>query len=179
MEKVLITDIGNMLNIARDVKLNVEFNPKKVSNYRLIGYESRLLKPKDFTDDTKDAGEIGYNHQVTAVYEVEYGKAEDVENHFVKTKANFFDGDLAFVKLRYKPMEDSASVERQYHLNSKEKVTPNELLNLVIAFGLELKDSAFKGDLTLEQLHAMAKDFHAKTEEEIELKTCILKVRAE
>jgi Ca-activated chloride channel family protein len=179
MEKVLITDIGNMLNIARDVKLNVEFNPKKVSNYRLIGYESRLLKPKDFTDDTKDAGEIGYNHQVTAVYEVEYGKAEDVENHFVKTKANFFDGDLAFVKLRYKPMEDSASVERQYHLNSKEKVTPNELLNLVIAFGLELKDSAFKGDLTLEQLHAMAKDFHAKTEEEIELKTCILRVRAE
>lgn len=176
MEQVLIHDIGNMLNIARDVKLNVEFNPRIVSNYRLIGYESRLLKPKDFTDDTKDAGEIGYNHQVTAVYEVEYGKAEDVENHFVKTKAELFNGDLALVKLRYKPMEDSASIERRYHLSKKQEKTENNLLQLAIGLGLELRGSAFKGDLTVRQLHEMAKNFHAKTEEEIALKSCVLKL---
>jgi Ca-activated chloride channel homolog len=116
VKKVLIDDIGNLFNIARDVKLNVEFNPKLVSNYRLIGYESRLLKPRDFADDTKDAGEIGYNHQVTAVYEIELGKAEDVENHFTKTNTKLFQNDLAFIKLRYKPMEDSVSIERQYEL---------------------------------------------------------------
>jgi Ca-activated chloride channel homolog len=176
MEQVLIHDIGNMLNIARDVKLNVEFNPRIVSNYRLIGYESRLLKPKDFNDDTKDAGEIGYNHQVTAVYEIEFGKAEDVENHFVKTKADFFNGDLAFVKLRYKPMEDSVNLERRYHLSKKQGKTENNLLQLAIGLGLELRNSAFKGELTLQQLHAMAKNFHAKTEDEIALKNCVLKL---
>ncbi len=175
MKKVLVNDIGNLMNIARDVKLNVEFNPKLVQNYRLIGYESRLLKPRDFTDDTKDAGEIGYGHHVTAVYEIEHGKAEDVESHFVKTKSTFFDNDLAFVKLRYKPMEDSLSIERQYHLNKKHAQTENELLNLVIAFGLELRKSVFKSDLNASSLRKMAMNFKATTEEEVELKGLIMK----
>jgi len=175
MKKVLVNDIGNLMNIARDVKLNVEFNPKLVSNYRLIGYESRLLKPKDFVDDTKDAGEIGYGHHVTAVYEIEHGKAEDVESHFVKTKSSFFDNDIAFVKLRYKPMEESQSIEREYHLNKKHAQTENQLLNLVIAFGLELRKSVFKSELNLSVLRKMAMNFKATTEEEVELKGLILK----
>jgi len=179
MEQVLIHDIGNMLNIARDVKLNVEFNPRLVSNYRLIGYESRLLKPKDFADDTKDAGEIGYNHQVTAVYEIELGKAENVESHFIKTKTELFNGDLALVKLRYKPMEDSVSIERRYHLEKQQEQIENNLIQLTIGIGLELRNSAFKGELTINKLQEMAKNFTAKNEEEIALKKCVLNMRTE
>src|SRR5699024_9658384 len=106
MNKVLVEDLGNLLNIARDVKLNVEFNPQLVKSYRLIGYENRLLKPKDFIDDKKDGGEIGYGHKVTAVYEIELGTAENVENHFSNSTNKDNKNELAFVKLRYKPFEE-------------------------------------------------------------------------
>ena len=70
-KKVLVTEMGGtLLTIAKDVKLQVEFNPKKVSAYRLIGYENRMLAAEDFTDDTKDAGELGAGHSVTALYEI-------------------------------------------------------------------------------------------------------------
>jgi Ca-activated chloride channel family protein len=175
IKKVLIDDIGNMYTIARDVKLNVEFNPKLVKNYRLIGYESRILKPRDFADDTKDAGEIGYNHQVIAVYEIEPGKAEDVQNHFTKTSNKLFQNDFAYIKLRYKPMEDSVSVEREYSMSKSVNSTTSELMNLVIAFGLYLRDSEFKGNVTTKMLRERALAYRAKTEEEVELKDLILK----
>src|SRR5690554_4324459 len=95
MDRVL-NNVGNLISIARDVKLNVEFNPRLVSNYRLIGYENRLLKPKDFDDDSKDAGELGYGHYVTAVFEVEKGKATSLDNHFVKQKPKFGTSELAY-----------------------------------------------------------------------------------
>jgi Ca-activated chloride channel family protein len=69
--KVLVTEAGGTLvTIAKDVKIQVEFNPRRVSAYRLIGYENRLLRDQDFNDDTKDAGEIGAGHSVTALYEI-------------------------------------------------------------------------------------------------------------
>jgi len=69
--KVLIEQLGGTLvTIAKDVKIQVEFNPRKVAGYRLIGYANRLLAPEDFNDDTKDAGEIGAGHTVTALYEI-------------------------------------------------------------------------------------------------------------
>ncbi len=175
MDRVL-NNVGNLISIARDVKLNVEFNPRLVSNYRLIGYENRLLKPKDFDDDSKDAGELGYGHYVTAVFEVEKGKATSLDNHFVKQKPKFGTSELAYVKLRYKPFEDSTSVQRVYQILENQAKENNELLNLVIALGLELRDSAFKGDLTKESILSQVKSFTATTEKEIELKNLIFKL---
>lgn len=172
--KVLVNDIGNLLNIARDVKLNVEFNPNLVASYRLIGYENRLMKPKDFNDDTKDGGEMGYGHMVTAVYEIERGKAENNETHFVATQNINDTQELAFVKMRYKSFEDSASIEKRYVLNNNAPIVENLTLSLIISLGLELRDSAFKGNINLESLIKQGKGFPAKTEEEIQLKKLIV-----
>ena len=177
MNKVLVEDIGNLLNIARDVKLNVEFNPELVRSYRLIGYENRLLKPKDFTDDTKDGGELGYGHVVTAVYEIERGKAESVESRFTLDKPNTNSDELAYIKLRYKPYEEIASLERRYALKNSDPLMQNDLLNLVIGLGLQLRDSPFKGQLSIERLQDLARNFEPETEEEFELKRIVLSLQ--
>ena len=71
LAKVLVEEMGGtLITIAKDVKIQVEFNPALVGAYRLIGYENRILRAEDFNDDTKDAGEIGAGHTVTALYEV-------------------------------------------------------------------------------------------------------------
>ncbi len=115
--KVLIDEAGaTLFTIAKDVKLQVEFNPNVVSEYRLLGYETRALKREDFNNDKIDAGEIGAGHEVTALYEVvtvdakskmvdplRYGN-KDAEASIAPPKAS---DELAFVKLRYKlPSED-------------------------------------------------------------------------
>jgi Ca-activated chloride channel homolog len=174
MNQVLVEDLGNLVNIARDVKLNVEFNPSLVKSYRLIGYENRLLKPKDFIDDTKDGGELGYGHKVTAVYEIELGKAENVETHFSAASDVIDSDELAFVKLRYKPFEEKESIEKNYSLTKSAPLVQSELLNMVIGLGLHLRDSAFKADLNIELLKEMAKEFTPQTEDEFELKRIIL-----
>ena len=167
--KSVFADPGNLTNAIRDVKLDVEFNPRLISSYRLIGYESRLLKPQDFDDDTKDGGELGYGHNVTAVFEVEKGKSEAVESHFQKSIAKFSRQELAYIKLRYKPLEAKESVERRYSLPEDQVIDSNPLLNLVIGLGLELRDSAFKGNLTKELLLEMVSDIKASSKEEKEL----------
>ena len=69
--RVLVEEMtGTLVTIAKDVKIQVEFNPRQVAGYRLIGYENRMLRTEDFNDDTKDAGEIGAGHTVTALYEI-------------------------------------------------------------------------------------------------------------
>jgi Ca-activated chloride channel homolog len=174
MNQVLVEDLGNLVNIARDVKLNVEFNPSLVKTYRLIGYENRLLKPKDFIDDTKDGGELGYGHKVTAVYEIELGKAENVETHFSAASDVIDSDELAFVKLRYKPFEEKESIEKNYSLRKSAPLAQSELLNMIIGLGLHLRDSAFKADLNIELLKEMAKEITPQTEDEFELKRIIL-----
>ena len=70
-KKVLVNEFGGTLfTIAKDVKLQVEFNPAKIQSYRLVGYENRMLNKEDFNDDVKDAGELGSGHTVTAIYEI-------------------------------------------------------------------------------------------------------------
>ena len=173
MKKVLTEDIGNLINLARDVKLNVEFNPHLVKSYRLIGYENRLLKPKDFEDDTKDGGEIGYGHRVTAVYEIERGIAENSKNHFVVNQGLDSEKELAFVRLRYKPLDNSVSLEKQYELPISQAVVPNQLLNIVISLGLHLRDSAFKGSASAAALQQLILEFSPKNEDEFELKRIV------
>lgn len=175
--KVLSGNIGNLINIARDVKLNVEFNPAFVTSYRLIGYENRLMPSQDFANDQKDGGEMGYSHSVIAVYEITRGKEIKSESHFTKTKTTFNRQELAFVKLRYKPFEDSASIERKFSLEENSEIIQNDLVNLVASFGLILRNSVFKGEMTNEKLIQMAKNFKPQNEEEIELWKMILSLR--
>jgi len=163
---VLETRMGNLINLARDVKLNVEFNPKLVANYRLIGYENRLMPSRDFKDDTKDGGEIGYGHIVTAVYELEMGKAEEsLDAHFTKIKTTSGQKELCTVSLRYKLLEATTSVEETYVLANESEVTENPLLQTIVAFGLLLRQSTYKGTCTNELLRELVGKLTASPQE--------------
>ncbi|HEX6984116.1 MAG TPA: YfbK domain-containing protein, partial [Planctomycetaceae bacterium] len=116
--KVLVEQVsGTLITIAKDVKIQVDFNPAEVAAYRLIGYENRLLRAEDFKDDTKDAGEIGAGHAVTALYELvppgEPIPAGDVEPSKYQTAGDLTDaaaGDEALtVRLRYKQPDEDES----------------------------------------------------------------------
>lgn len=172
-KEVLEVRLGNLINLARDVKLNVEFNPKLVAGYRLIGYENRLMPSKDFRDDTKDGGEIGYGHVVTAVYEIEPGKAEEaLDAAFSKIKPTGSGRDLCKVSLRYKLLDAAVSTEESSLLSADSEVTEHPLLQTIIAFGLELRQSAYKGTCSPELLRTLVVQLGA-TEQERILKTAI------
>jgi Ca-activated chloride channel homolog len=117
-KKVFVDDMrGTLFTIAKDVKIQVEFNPAKVKAYRLIGYENRLLNKEDFADDTKDAGELGSGHTVTALYEIiPYGSKEEIpgvdELKYQETKISpeaFKSKEAMTVKLRYKDPDGDTS----------------------------------------------------------------------
>ena len=109
--KVLVNEFGGTLfTIAKDVKLQIEFNPAKVKAYRLIGYENRMLKNEDFNNDKKDAGDLGSGHTVTALYEIipvgvesEFFKVDDLkyQHTTVDPKAQN-SKELMTIKFRYK-----------------------------------------------------------------------------
>ena len=117
-KKVLVEQIGGtMMTIAKDVKIQIEFNPLKVASYRLIGYENRMLNKEDFNDDKKDAGEIGSGHTVTALYEIvpagltkQGGDVDPLKYvHNPSLSEEAFSDELLTVKLRYKEPEGSQS----------------------------------------------------------------------
>lgn len=100
--RVLVNNLaGTLLTIAKDVKIQVEFNPNLVKEYRLIGYENRVMNNEDFDNDKKDAGELGAGHTVTAIYEIVPGKAEKSDLKYSQTQTMTSD-ELMWVKLRYK-----------------------------------------------------------------------------
>lgn len=117
-KKVLVTEMGaTLLTIAKDVKLQVEFNPAHIASYRLIGYENRILENKDFTDDAKDAGDMGSGHTIVAMYELIPVGAEELIDSIPlryktieksKTETQFND-ELLMVKLRYKNPKEKKS----------------------------------------------------------------------
>jgi Ca-activated chloride channel family protein len=169
--KVLGEQIGGTLfTIAKDVKIQVEFNPKQVAAYRLIGYENRLLRDQDFNDDTKDAGEIGAGHTVTALYEVvPYG--QKFENPGVDTlkyqqpvkpseMAN--SNELMTVKLRYKePAQDQSKLVSVSLTDSKGRLdgaSENfKFASAVAAFGMLLRDSKYKADASYNKVIELAR----------------------
>ena len=169
--RVLVGEFGATLHtVAKDVKLQVEFNPSQVQAYRLVGYESRLLKDEDFNNDAKDAGDMGAGHTVTAFYEViptgiknEYvGKIDDLkyqkkEKVTVKPTGS---NDLLTVKLRYKaPDKDvSKKMELPFVDNKGNNVSSDfRFASAVGMFGQLLRDSDFKGNASYDKVINLAK----------------------
>ena len=149
--KVLVEEAaGTLVTIAKDVKVQVEFDPRRVEAYRLIGYENRVLADRDFNDDAKDAGEIGAGHSVTALYEV-VPRATSTEPPA---------DELLTVKLRYK--DPDADRSRLLTVAVKDRDTgPSANLTLsaaVAGFGMLLRDSEHKGTLGYAQALELARE---------------------
>lgn len=169
--KVLVNEFGATLyTIAKDVKLQVEFNPSQVQAYRLIGYESRLLKDEDFTNDAKDAGEMGAGHTVTALYEVvpvgvksNYaGKVNELKyQKAANTTVSTTNSDeLLTVKLRYKQPDQETSQEMEHLVidDKADKVSSDfRFASAVAMFGQILRDSDFKGDASYDKVIYLAR----------------------
>ena len=181
--KLLVEQIGGtLITVAKDVKLQIEFNPKRVGAYRLIGYENRRLKSEDFKDDTKDAGEIGAGHTVTALYELippGQRKSSIKLKYQTPRKATGPAEELMTVKVRYKRPESSKSVpirvpvfdtERSRDLASSDL----EFASAVAEFGMLLRRSDYRGgasyDAVLERAQrSRGKDARGYRAEFIEL----------
>ncbi len=166
--RTLVEEMGStLITVAKDVKIQVEFNPALVAQFRLIGYENRRLAHKDFNDDSKDAGEIGAGHHVTALYEMmppqhqlmvaRFGKSVNVATKRDAQSAE----PLLVVQLRYKkPSEDTSRlVERSViDLNADFGHASDDLkfAAAVAGFGMLLRDSPYKGSLTYDGVIEMA-----------------------
>lgn len=159
-QRVLVQQADSMLvAIAKDVKLQVEFNPAQVEGYRLIGYENRVLAHEDFNDDTKDAGEIGAGHSVTALYEVIPAGAGElspsVDALEYQDEGGLSDAsksnDLMSVKIRYKAPDADTSEKLSFPVADTDRTAEAASDNFrfsasVAAFGMLLRNSSHKGD---------------------------------
>jgi Ca-activated chloride channel family protein len=160
---------GTLVTVAKDVKIQVEFNPESVRAYRLIGYENRLLRPEDFKDDTKDAGEVGAGHTVTALYELVpaggpwSGPTVDPLRYQGPRSptAAARSGELLRLKLRYKEPEGQESRLEEWTLVDRGaglgEASPDfRFAAAVAAFGMILRASPERGDATLETVLRLA-----------------------
>ena len=159
---------GKMFTLAKDVKFQIEFNPAKVAAYRLVGYELRKLAARDFNDDTKDAGEVGVGHQVTAVYELVMADAPaDVKKKYLgsvddlkyqKKTESTGSGDILTFKLRYqKPEGKDPSRLLTFDLKTLPEATDNiRWAAAVTEFSLLLRNSEHKGNANYKDLRARA-----------------------
>jgi Ca-activated chloride channel family protein len=158
--KVFVSQLtGTLLAIAKDVKVQVEFNPALVAEYRLIGYENRLLNDEDFADDRKDAGELGAGHSVTALYEIvpagagsHGGRPLRYQRTTVADSARSSD-ELLTVRLRYKRPDAKESVELSVALRDRNAAVGGEAIRFASAvaeFAMLLRNSEFKGSASWE-----------------------------
>lgn len=157
--------MGTLYTIAKDVKIQIEFNPATVEEYRLIGYENRKLNNEDFKDDKKDAGDVGSGHQITVLYEL-VPKGGDSQTNVdklayqdIKLKNS---SDIATFKLRYKEPDGDKSKELKQVLKQdiyKKNNTKDFNFALSVAeFGMLLRDSEYKGKLTYNDVLEFAKN---------------------
>lgn len=165
--KVLVDQLGSTLaTVASDVKLQLEFNPSEVSEYRLLGYENRALKREDFSNDKVDAGDIGAGHTVTALYEIvpagSKGWLEPLRYQASAQPASK-SGELAWLRIRYKAPGEASSrlLERPIARGEAKPVAAaSEDLRFaaaVAAFAQQLKDGRYTGDFDLAQSIALAR----------------------
>jgi Ca-activated chloride channel family protein len=163
---------GTLVTIAKDVKIQVEFNPGKVGAYRLIGYENRALAAEDFNDDKKDAGEIGAGHTITALYEVvpvgvELVPGVDPLKYQTPAPASaaapqFVESpDLLTVKLRWKLPESDTSTKLELPVRDGDgtlaQAGPDASFSAAVAaFGMLLRGSGAAGDASWDSVIALA-----------------------
>jgi Ca-activated chloride channel homolog len=171
--RVLIAEAGaTLVTVAKDVKIQVEFNPRTVGAYKLIGYENRILQHQDFNDDKKDAGEIGAGHTVTALYEI-IPPGEPIQGTNVdalkyqegpKPTSAASSGELMTVKLRYKQPDGDVSrlISRAVH-DKVGALSPNIGFAAAVAeFGMLLRKSEFKGQATWSSAQELARRFRGE-----------------
>lgn len=179
-QKVFVHEFGGtMFTVAKDVKLQLEFNPKFVKAYRLIGYENRMLRNEDFNDDKKDAGEMGSGHTVTALYEVvpvgvESAYLKNIDSLKYQTEnglsAAAKSNEVLTVKLRYKSPDENKSKLMEKVISDQQtsfdKTSENFRFAVAVAeFGLILRQSEFKGMANYEQVIDLAKNAKGSDEE--------------
>lgn len=179
-QKTFVTEFGGTLfTVAKDVKLQLEFNPKYVKAYRLIGYENRRLNNEDFNDDKKDAGDMGSGHTVTAIYEIipagieslYLGKVDPLKYQESKNLSDVANSnEVLTIKLRYKLPDEKTSKLMEEVVYDKhtafDKTSDNFRLSASVAeFGLLLRQSAFKGNASFEHIIATAKSARGEDEE--------------
>lgn len=178
-QKALVNEFGGTLfTIAKDVKLQIEFNPARVKAYRLIGYENRLLRHEDFNDDQKDAGELGAGHSVTALYEIipagvdsQFSKIDDLryqQNNVKNTSAT--SKEILTVKFRYKTPEGNVSKLIVHPLTDNNvalnKTSENFRWSAAVAgFGMLLRDSEYAKDFGYEEVVQLAQNARGKDQE--------------
>jgi Ca-activated chloride channel family protein len=187
-QKVLVSEFGSTLfTIAKDVKIQVEFNPEKVQTYRLIGYENRVLAAEDFNDDTKDAGELGSGHTVTALYEIipagvqdEFTRPVDSLKYTSNEKRiHKITDEVMTIKLRYKEPTGNTSKLLVHVVKDANKLYESSSDNFrfsaaVAEFGLLLRNSKFKQNAQYSQVLSLAtsakgKDVNGYRQEFIQL----------
>ncbi len=172
-KKVLVNEFGGTLfTIAKDVKLQIEFNPAKVQGYRLIGYENRMLAKEDFNDDKKDAGELGSGHTVTALYEIipvgvksDFLKNVDslkYQNNLAALSKFSQTDEMMTVKFRYKAPDGDISKLIEHPLKDNQvaitKTSDNFRFAASVAeFGMLLRNSEFKASSSFDNIIKMAK----------------------
>ena len=173
-KKVLVNEFGGTLyTVAKDVKLQLEFNPQYVKEYRLVGYENRTLANEDFEDDKKDAGEIGAGHTVTALYELIPAKGATTDGlRYQKQVKEGFANELAFLKIRYKDpvAKDAKSVEEStpipFSLTDLTQTDDDYRFAAAVAeWGMLLRNSKYKAKSSYKQVIDLAKNAIGKDEE--------------
>lgn len=177
-KKVLVKEIGGtLITIAKDVKIQIEFNPKHVKSYRLIGYDNRMLAHEDFKNDKKDAGDVGSGHSVTALYEIVPANSKEDEDEVGDYKyqnnqnsSAAESNEICTVKLRYKEPKESVSKEISQIVKDENQSFENSSENFrfcaaVAQFGLILRQSEFKGEAKYSDIIQVAKSAKGKDED--------------
>ena len=173
-QKVLVDELSStMLTIAKDVKIQIEFNPAVVAEYRLLGYENRLLKREDFNNDKIDAGEIGAGHTVTAIYEIALagGHGQRVEPLRYQSGENHagHGNEIAFLRLRYKAPGGDTSKLLEWAIN-KSEIHPElaaatadfRFAAAVAGFGQLLRGGKYTGDFGFDKVAELARNARGK-----------------
>lgn len=184
--KTLVREMGGTLfTIAKDVKIQVEFNPATVGAYRLIGYENRVLQNQDFNDDKKDAGELGAGHSVTALYEIvppgeaTPGASVDPLKYQTATVRESA-GELATVKLRYKDPDGDTSRLLSRTVNATAGGSTSDNLRMAAAvaqLGLLLRDSANKGNASFESVEQLASALASRDQDRRDFMTLVARAK--
>lgn len=190
--KVLCDQLSaTLLTIAKDVKIQIEFNPTSVMQYRLLGYEDRMLETEDFSNDAKDAGEIGSGASVTAIYEIIPANSEvhdsTIQNlkyqQVLVVKDSIVNKELGMLKIRYKkPNENKSMLIETPMLNNSnafENCSNNlKFASAVASFGMLLRDSKFKGNATFDSVLKMAKNASEGNENRVQFLSMVKNAEA-